>query len=43
MHDDALYYNKLERKELPREVPMRMAVGVASPRAQGQETTCKIN
>ena len=25
---------------VPREVPTRIAVGVARPRAQGQETTC---
>lgn len=27
-------------KKLPREVPIKIAVGVANPSAQGQETTC---
>jgi hypothetical protein len=27
-------------KDLPREVPIKMAVGVANPSAHGQETTC---
>jgi len=33
--------NRLCRK-LPREVPIKIAVGVANPSAQGQETTCRV-
>jgi hypothetical protein len=32
--------NRWHRK-LPREVPIKIAVGVANPSAQGQETTCR--
>jgi hypothetical protein len=29
-------------KKLPREVPIKIAVGVANPSAHGQETTCRV-
>lgn len=34
-------YEKASLTTLPREVPTNIAVGVARPRAHGQETTCK--
>lgn len=34
-----MYANKLD--DVPRDVPTRIAVGVARPSAQGQETTWK--
>lgn len=44
-----LYYKKSEwmdgigcYRKLPREVPIKIAVGVANPSAQGQETTCRV-